>query len=285
MSITKTGNHKATKREALPPKRLFTVIASTKSSEVLDRDLRSWTDQAQRALFHLLAAAKLEGAFELVHDAGGKNRFIYVNAKTRLQTVADLLVGADPVPISAASAGEKIVIQAREELLRLVRAKQAVALPVLVAAAERVSATQQQLHGYLTSAIKTSEDGRLRVKTHEHDYVLALQDCSNSSVTATEVEVEAKLWRLARDHLIVRPLKSSRQKHDWLERTMRVELAATLQTTSSLRRIFVKAVVGDHMLQIKARSGTRKTGRGARFLFVDQPVEFVPKATKRSNGR
>lgn len=281
---SKTERSKTAKREATPPKRLLTIVASTKTSEVSDPELRSWTDRAQRALFHLFAAAKLDGEFELVHDAAGRSRFIYVNAKTRLQTAVDLFVSGKSVPISAADAGEKVVLQAREELLRFVRAEQAVALSAVVAAAERVSATQQQLHSYLSSTIRTAEDGRLRVKTHANDYILALQDRANSSVAMTEIEVEAKLWRLARDHLIVRPLKSSRQKHDWLSRTMRVNLAAKLQVPSSLRKIFVKAVVGDHPIKFKARAGQRKAGSGARFLLVESPVEFGPKPSRRSAG-
>ena len=48
--------------------RLFTVIAGPADEAVRDPLLRYWTDAATHAKRHLLAAARLAGRFELLHQ-------------------------------------------------------------------------------------------------------------------------------------------------------------------------------------------------------------------------
>ena len=268
------------KRDVSPPPRaLFTILVNKKTAKVSDRELRSWTGKAERAIVALFAAARITGRFELFHDAIGSRRLIHVEAKAGVHRALELFdEQAGQREIDVADAGERVVQQAKEELVRFVKSRQNVALKELEDAANKVRPSPESLNRHLVAVVKKSERGQMHVSTHGSDHLLTAYLPDGVSVLEQKkIIVVAKVLFVGASEALVMPAKISRDKHPWLRKSLRIHFAPNRADDESMNRLYGTGVRKGQFLIARGLRIRQKEGRGGASLFVQQAVRFTSK--------
>lgn len=266
------------KREVAPPKKaLFTMVVNKKTTKVPDRELRMWTDKAEQAIADLFSSAKIRGRYELIHDAMGSKRMIHVEAKAGVHRALDLFdEQSGKQELNVTDAGERIVQQAKQELVRFVKATQSISLQEIADAAQRVEREQQSLDRHLVAVVRGSEQGRLHVATHESDHLLtAYLNGGVSVLQKRKIVVLAKVLSVGETEAVVMPDKVSRQRHAWIRSTLRLQFAPDRADDESMTRLYVTGVRRGQLLIVRGLRIRAKEGRGGSSLFVEQAVRFA----------
>lgn len=265
----------------LPKHRLFTVIAGPAKEAVRDPLLREWTGVARNALQHLLTAASMESRFELSHQWVDKHRHIHVDCTSKVLHASGLFDSNQGSEVSPSEAGDRLMRQARAELVQLIKMKQGVALEDLVNAAARVRIAPSELHKHLGQMVKLSLGGRMEVQTHRGDYTLMLR-IDGMDVADEEIEIEGEIFRSGKDHVLMRPDKAHRRLHDWLRACEKVRFAEAVGLKRQMTKLYRRGVQEGAAVQIVAKryyEGARKRRMG---LFVDKPWTVLQSKAKKA---
>jgi hypothetical protein len=182
--------------------------------------------------------------------------------------------------VSPSEAGDRLMRQARAELVQLIKMKQGVALQDLVNAAARVRVAPSELHKHLGQMVQLSRGGRMDVQTHRNEYTLMLR-IDGMDVADEEIQIDGEILRAGKDHVLMRPSEVHRRLHDWLRACEKVRFAEAVGLKRQMTKLCRRGVQEGATVQIVAKryyEGPRKRRMG---LFVDKPWTLVQsKVTK-----